>query len=141
LAQITARLAAAAKEALNLLKGSGRFHVIDSGVAVHVMAKFPDKDFAIEQYAKYLREERKLSIGPEAREILVVGDQPGEGFNDEKFLEGKWGAPFTAGFHSVNSPWPIPIVDEKGDRLNGPSATLHLIHQIFLVQSPPHPLS
>lgn len=141
LAQITARLAAAVKEALSPQKGSDYFHVIDSGVAVHVMAKFPDKDFAIQQYAQFLREEKKLPIGPEAREILVVGDQPGPGFNDEKFLAGEWGTPFTAGFHSVNGPWPIPIVDEKGGRLNGPSATLHLIHQIFLVQSPPHPLS
>lgn len=135
LAQVTARLAAAVKEALGPQKGSDYFHVIDSGVAVHVMAKFPDKDFAIQQYARFLREEKNLPIGPEAREILVVGDQPGPGFNDEKFLAGKWGTPYTAGFHKVSGPWPIPIFDAKGKRLTGPFATQVILEEVFLKEN------
>jgi hypothetical protein len=68
-----------------------------------------------------------LTIGSEAREILIVGDQPCVGCNDEKLLEGKWGTPFTAEHINPGKPYPIPVFSEKGEILKGPTATLSLL--------------
>lgn len=139
LAAITAEMATQMRQQLRTWPYANDFHVIDSGVAVHVMQTFPDKDFAIEQFGQWLRKERGLSIGLKAREILVVGDQPGPGFNDEKFLEGKWGTPFTVGTHLLaQTEYPIPVFSEDqglSQRLVGPEATQHLLQRVFLLSN------
>lgn len=125
---VTAKMAHLARELLTNVPGAETFHVVDSGVAVHVISRQADKDTGIREFAKILRQQG-YSIGPEAREILVVGDQPGPGYNDEKLLEGKWGTPFTADMILPDQLYPIPIFE--GERmLSGPDATLSLLNRI-----------
>lgn len=130
LAEITAVIASHLKLYLKTRSDWGIFHVVDSGVAVHVMPKFPDKDYGIVRFAEVLREERGVTFSPEIREILVVGDQPGPGFNDERFLNGKNGTPFTVGRRLAGA-FPLSV-EREGVPLNGPEGTLHLLNAIKL---------
>ena len=130
LAHITARLATATRQMLKNFKHGDRVRVADSGVAAHILPVDGDKDRGIREFAHMLRTERDLAVSPEAREILIIGDQPCAGCNDEKFLEGKWGTPFTAEHLNPERPYPIPIFSEKGEVLSGPEATLSLLRRV-----------
>lgn len=129
LGKITASLAEATRKLLMEFEQHELVHVIDSGVAAHIIPAEGDKDRGIQEFARILREEHGLVIGPEAREILIIGDQPGAGFNDEKLLEGKWGTPFTAEHINPGHIYPIPVFNEKEEILKGPEATLSLLRR------------
>jgi len=130
LGTITAALAMGACEALAGFEGHEQVKVIDSGVAAHIIPVDGDKDRGIREFAGILRDERTITIGLEAREILIIGDQPCQGCNDEKLLEGKWGTPFTAEHINPGQHYPIPIFNENGEVLTGPEATLSLLRRV-----------
>lgn len=136
LGKITSDMAQAARRLLKEFEHSDELRVVDSGVAAHILPRDGDKDRGIREFARILRDEYGLSIGPEAREILIVGDQPCAGCNDEKLLEGKWGTPFTAEHLNPGSPWPIPIFNAQGTILTGPEATVSLLKQATFVSAP-----
>jgi hydroxymethylpyrimidine pyrophosphatase-like HAD family hydrolase len=129
LAQITSELSHAAREMLMDMEGSEAVRVVDSGVAVHVIPETGDKDRGVHEFAKLLRK-RGVKLGPKAREILIIGDQPCEGCNDERLLNGKEGTPFTAEHIRPDHEFPIPIFDEKVNMLNGPTATIELLNKV-----------
>jgi hydroxymethylpyrimidine pyrophosphatase-like HAD family hydrolase len=129
LAGITAELAQMTNEFLNDFDGRETVHVIDSGVAIHVIPTNGDKDRGIKEFADILRNNWGMDLDEDARDILIVGDQPNKGCNDEKFLEGKCGTPFTAEHVVDGRLYPIPVF-ENGVVLKGPSATLSLLNQI-----------
>lgn len=129
LAQKTDLMANIARAFLDGKPGSETVRVIDSGVAIHVIPIDGDKDRGIREFAGILMKSRKLHLGEKNRQILIVGDQPGPGYNDEQFLKGDWGTPFSAEHEPKGHFYPIPII--KGEKiLRGPDATLHLLSEI-----------
>lgn len=107
-------------------------HVGNSGIGVIVCPANGDKDSAIREFAEYLRVERSVSIGPEAREILVVGDRPEKSGNDHYFLMGNYGTPFSVGGLCEGKEFPKGVYDESGKRLLHDAGTGYLIRNLLL---------
>jgi hydroxymethylpyrimidine pyrophosphatase-like HAD family hydrolase len=107
----------------------GLLVVGDSGIGVNVFPYYGNKERGIVELAKYIRDHMGLNIGPEAREVVVIGDQPGPLGNDEMFLSGKYGTPFTVGETHPEHLLPLPVFD--GDKIQkGPEATIFLFHKL-----------
>jgi hydroxymethylpyrimidine pyrophosphatase-like HAD family hydrolase len=103
----------------------------DSGLGVNVFPAAGNKERGTLEFAKYLAEEKGISIDPNARELVVVGDQPQPGGNDETFLNGKFGTPFTVGDAHANSLYPLPVFDSRSDKImRGPEATTYLLQHL-----------
>ncbi|MDP2624871.1 MAG: hypothetical protein Q8P27_01665 [Candidatus Peregrinibacteria bacterium] len=128
LAEITSDMSTVIRDSLNTIPEGERLQVVDSGIATHVIDIRADKDRGIREFGNILRN-RGIKLTEQDREILIIGDQPGEGCNDAKFLEGKWGTPFTAEHLFEGREYPIPIF-ENGEILKGPTATMSLLKQI-----------
>lgn len=132
LARRTAKAALVIRKAVEKLQGASSVEVVDSGVGIMVVPKKGNKDRGVIEFAKFLREKRKMTISKNAAEIAVVGDQPGPGCNDATFLNGKYGFPFTVdsldGQH-----FPVPVFDGKAKRIRGPMGTRTILEQIRLV--------
>ena len=104
----------------------------NSGSGVNVYPYNGDKEHGTIEFAKYLRETRGINIGEFARELVVVGDQPQPEGNDESFLNGKYGTPFTVGFRHPENIDPLPVYDPAdGKILTGPEGTISLINQLI----------
>lgn len=131
LARRTKKAAQAIKNEVAKLKGAEYVEVVDSGVGVMIVPKNGNKDRGIVEFAKFLRAKRKMKITTHAKEIAVVGDQPGEGRNDGTFLDGKYGFPFTVD-HVDGLEFPVPVFNLQGKRVRGPMGTLALLKQIRL---------
>lgn len=107
-----------------LLKREGwdkDFLIQDSGIGNVLLSRESGKGHAMERWAKHL----KIPL----KDILVVGDQPKEGGNDEDFLSGKYGTPFTVG-ELTHKALPFPVHDQSGHRLKGPEGTQALLEQV-----------
>ncbi|MBU1019140.1 MAG: HAD-IIB family hydrolase [Patescibacteria group bacterium] len=117
------KIAKITKKTLKEFPGHEQFEVLDSGIAVHISPKNANKDQGIKHFAQ------RLGIELPAREILVVGDQAGEGRNDVALLRGEYGTPYSAGELDPDSNWPLPILDDDGGKLKGPEATLALLQK------------
>ena len=63
----------------------------------------------------------------EVKDLVCIGDQPQPGGNDEKFLGGHYGTPFTVGDMHPENILPLPVYDDAENILSGPEATLNLI--------------
>lgn len=87
----TAEIKKIAEEVIAEYEGADQFDILDSSIAVHLSPKHANKDKGIIEFAKH------LGIELPAREILIIGDQAGEGRNDHELLRGEYGTPFTAG--------------------------------------------
>lgn len=131
LAKRTRTAAQAIKQEVEKLKGAECVEVVDSGVGVMIVPKNGNKDRGIIEFARFLREKSKMNITTHAKEIAVVGDQPGEGRNDAAFLNGKYGFPFTVD-HVDGPQFPVPVFNKKAKRVRGPMGTLALLEQIKL---------
>jgi len=123
------KIAKICEKILDKFKNGHKFETLESGLAIHISPKNANKDQGIIRFAKYLKGIYGLDAGKSARKILVVGDQPGKGRNDDAFLSGKYGTPFTVG-EITDKKWPSPVIDEKGDILKGPKGTLYLLKKI-----------
>jgi len=103
----------------------------DSGIGVSIFPFNGDKEQGTQQFAKYLREKKGFNIGAEAKELAVVGDQPGKTGNDETFLDGKYGTPFTVGEVHPENLYPLPVYDlQTGKILKGPEGTIYLLKNL-----------
>lgn len=97
------------------------FHILDSGVGNLIIPKDSGKGKAVARWAKHL----KIPL----KDILVIGDQALPGENDEEFLCGLYGAPFTVGLQTKNL-YPLPVLDNRGRKLWGPKGTEWLLNKV-----------
>lgn len=104
-------------------------HVGNSGIGVIIGPAKGDKDAGIRMFAKFLNEKRNFGLGDQAREIMVIGDQPRASGNDHYFLKGNFGSAFTVGDLVKGAKWPIPVLTDNGDRLLHVDGTLHLVRR------------
>lgn len=118
------KIAQITQETIEEFPGHEQFEVLDSSIAVHISPKNANKDQGIKHFAE------RLGIPLPAREILVVGDQAGEGRNDVALLNGNYGTPYTAGEIDPGKDWPLPILGDDGEVLHGPKATLRLLQTV-----------
>lgn len=108
----------------------GMLAVGDSGIGVNVFPGNSNKERGILEFARSIASRRGFRISPEAREIVAVGDQPEPLGNDEQFLDGRYGTPFTVGNPHPENFLPLPVFNEKGEVMQGPEATLFLLRQL-----------
>ncbi len=97
------------------------FLIQDSGIGNVILPKKSGKGNAMQRWSKAL----DLSV----KDILVIGDQPEEGGNDEDFISGRNGTGFTVG-KTTPYVYPLPVLSEAGTRLIGPEGTASLIKQV-----------
>ncbi|MFA5855408.1 MAG: hypothetical protein WC846_03970 [Candidatus Gracilibacteria bacterium] len=95
--------------------------VEDSGIGNILISKESGKGKAIKRWADFL--------GIDPKDILVIGDKPLSGENDEEFLNGRYGVPFTVGSLTENL-HPLPVLDARFRRLRGPEATAYLLGKV-----------
>jgi len=105
------------------------FHLLNSLVGIHIIHKDSDKDCAIRHFGQYLQNLGFSFQTEEFREISCFGDQPLPGFNDFRFLNGKYGTPFTVGYDEISSEYPIEVFDSN-KKLTGPKGTLTVLNKI-----------
>ncbi len=96
------------------------FSVQDSGIGCIVIPQDAGKGRAVEKWSRHL----KIPLN----NILVVGDKPEKGGNDEEFLCGDYGVSFTVGKLTPNI-YPLPVFDENGQRVTGPWGTYILLQR------------
>ena len=131
-AKLTAKITRIAEKTLAKFPHADHFEVLDSQIAVHISPKNANKDQGIKQFAQYLKKTRNLDPGPQARNILVIGDQAAPGFNDYALLKGDFGTPFSVDSLNPDSQWPLPVL--RGDKvMKGPEGTLFLIEKTLFL--------
>lgn len=97
------------------------FMVQDSGIGNVILPRISGKGNAMQRWAK--------AIEIPVKDILVIGDQPRPGENDEDFLCGDNGTSFTVGGLTKNTV-PLPVLNERSRRLKGPEGTAELLGQV-----------
>lgn len=103
----------------------------DAGNGVNVFPYRGNKENGTLQFAKLLQEKKGINVSPDAREMVVVGDQPQKDGNDETFLNGKYGTPFTVGETHPENLNPLPVYDlQTGKIIKGPEATIYLLKHL-----------
>lgn len=117
----------------------GLLSVGDSGIGANVFLKNSNKERGILEFARSIAASHGFRISPEAREIVAIGDQPEPLGNDETFLDGHYGTPFTVGNTHPQNLLPLPVFDLGGKILNGPEATLFLLEQLKFRDELGHP--
>jgi len=108
----------------------GLLMVGDSGIGVNIFPRNSNKERGIIEFAKSIVKNRGFKISPEAKEIVAIGDKPEPLGNDEKFLDGEYGTPFTVGNTHPENFLPLPVFNADGGILQGPEATLFLLEQL-----------
>lgn len=113
------------RKIIHLLKERGWDTVLmaqNSGLGTLIIPKTSGKGNAIRRMARRL--------GIPMKSILSVGDSPQEGGNDEDFLSGDFGTPFSVGPvpHDI---YPLPVLDERGVHVRGPKGTDLLLKRLF----------
>jgi hypothetical protein len=130
-AQRSAEIAVTCNLVLDSMDPKRLLRVGDAGIGVNVFPAAGNKEQGTLQFAKYLTAKMGINISPEAKEIVVVGDQPHPGGNDEVFLGGKYGTPFTVGGIHPDNIYPLPVYDlQSGQILTGPEATSYLLQNL-----------
>lgn len=94
----------------------------NTGLGTVVLSKKSGKGQAIKRLA------RKLNVP--MKQILCIGDNPQPGGNDEDFLSGQFGTPFSVG-KIIKKTYPLPVLDERHVHLSGPKGTNELLEQVF----------
>jgi hydroxymethylpyrimidine pyrophosphatase-like HAD family hydrolase len=103
----------------------------DSGIGICIFPYHGNKENGTLQFAKLLRDKKGINVSPEAREMVVIGDQPQPYGNDETFLDGKIGTPFTVGETHPQNLYPLPVYDlQTGKTLTGPEGTIYLLQHL-----------
>ena len=126
----SAAIARIAKGIVRDLDPKGALLVGDAGLAINIYPREGNKEHGLYELAKFLKEKRGINVDTEIKDLVCFGDQPQPGGNDEVFLNGHYGTPFTVGdVHPVNL-LPLPVYDEAGNIIKGPEATLGLITRL-----------
>jgi len=94
----------------------------NTGLGTVILSKKSGKGKAIKKLA------RKLNIP--MKQILCVGDNPQPGGNDEDFLSGQYGTPFSVG-KIIKKNFPLPVLDDDSIHLSGPRGTERLLKDVF----------
>ncbi|MFH1720500.1 MAG: HAD hydrolase family protein [Patescibacteria group bacterium] len=102
-------------------RGETGLNINNSKIGIIINPSGGDKDCGIIEYAKYLGIEND-------KEILCIGDQPSEGDNDQYFLNGKHGTPYSVGEEAGNA---STVEDENGNTLYGPAGTLRILNSFY----------
>jgi len=102
----------------------------DSGIGVNVFPYTGDKVNGLKEFASFLTKFRGINFGEKVREIVVIGDQPQPGGNDDTFLGGEYGTPFTVGEVNPSNLYPLPVYDSAGKILTGPEGTAYLLDNL-----------
>lgn len=131
MAKESAELAQLARLVLDKTDPKHVLRIGDAGIAINIFPYKGNKERGLVELAKFLREKRGINIGDKVEELVCVGDQPGPQGNDELFLDGNFGTPFTVGEVHPTNVLPVPVYDpETGSILKGPEATMSLIGQL-----------
>ncbi len=107
------------------------FHVGNSGIGVLIIPADGDKDTGIKKFVQHLSENRNMTFEKDYRDVLVIGDRPDKGGNDEHFLNGKYGTPYTVGKIGPGPDFPLTVTDPEGTRLLHTRGTKHLLQKYF----------
>lgn len=103
----------------------------DSGIGVNVFPYTGNKEQGTLKFAEFIRTRLGMNVDENAKELIVVGDQPGPYGNDETFLNGKYGTPFTVGELHPQNPLPLPVFDlDRKTVLKGPEGTIYLLKNL-----------
>jgi HAD superfamily hydrolase (TIGR01484 family) len=122
---VKARSLMVSKKITTLLKKRGlgkAFTAQNSGLGTLIVPKASGKGNAIKRFAK--------ELGIPMKQVLCVGDSPQAGGNDEDFLAGHFGTPFTVG-PVLKKTYPLPVLNDQHIHLSGPKGTKYLLDQIF----------
>jgi hydroxymethylpyrimidine pyrophosphatase-like HAD family hydrolase len=130
----SSELAAIALPIIKEMDPKGEIAIGDSGIAINIIPREGDKDKGVFAFGEYLKK-KGLNLSPAFNEIVCIGDQPEPGCNDEKFLNGKFGTPFTVGETHPFNELPIAVTDENGNKIFGPRGTLYLLKHLLWNQS------
>ncbi len=123
-------IALAVQREISPFDPKGLLMVGDAGIGVNVFPRYSNKERGIDEFAKSIASRRGFKISREAREIVAIGDQPEPLGNDELFLSGMYGTPFTVGNTHPENILPLPVFDAEGNILTGPEATLFLLQNL-----------
>lgn len=130
LAKRSHELAMMIKEILPKYDPKSVLRIGDSGIGVVVFPYTGNKENGTAMFAKYLSKKNGHKFSPNLQEIVVVGDQPIPGGNDEFFLDGKYGTPFTVGEVHPQNLLPLPVYKSDNEIIKGPQGTLTLLQQL-----------
>ncbi|MBP9771292.1 HAD-IIB family hydrolase [Candidatus Gracilibacteria bacterium] len=106
-------------------------HVGNSGIGVIISPANGDKDEAVEQFGKFLSENRGMKFDAKYSEILTAGDSAQVGGNDFYFLSGRFGTPYSVGEILPDNPKLQSVKDENGKRILHSKGTLKLIQTLL----------
>jgi hypothetical protein len=131
-------LAARSREVAKIIEGvlavadpKGALKIGDSGIGVNVFPYTGNKEQGTLMFAKFIREKLGMNVDENAKELVTVGDQPGPYGNDETFLNGKYGTPFTVGETHPENLLPLPVYDLSTNTvLKGPEGTIYLLKNL-----------
>lgn len=121
--RLSVRLAGQLKKLFTEMDLHGELQIQNSGLGSLIIPVESGKGHAIKAWSKH--------AGISMKDILCIGDSPGPGENDEDFLSGDFGVSFSVGKQTKNT-YPLPVLDEKGRKVWGPSGTEHLLKTISL---------
>jgi hydroxymethylpyrimidine pyrophosphatase-like HAD family hydrolase len=131
IADLSRELQHIALKELEKLDPEGLLKVADAGMAITIFPADGNKERGTVEFAKYLNEKRGITIDKDTKDLVVIGDQPGLHGNDEAFLDGRFGTPFTVGEVHPNNLLPLPVYNpEKEAIMKGPKATVSLLKQL-----------
>ena len=133
LAERSREIAKIIEDVLRSLDPKNALRCADSGIGVTVYPRTADKPNGTLEFAKYLQQRVDTSIDEKASQIIVMGDRPGPFGNDEAFLDGTLGTPFSVGELYPDRLLPLPVFDEKDAILQGPEGTLTLLKRLKFV--------
>jgi len=105
-------------------------HIGNSGIGVVIGPANGDKDRGVEEFAKYL-EKKGMVFSEDAKEILVLGDQPQKGGNDHYFLNGRLGTPYCVGEIPTGFNFPKPVINDSGETLRHVDGTIFMLEKHF----------
>lgn len=119
------------QELLPLSDPKGALKVGDAGIGVSIFPAAGNKEQGTIAFAKYLASYKGIIVGSTAKELVTIGDQPAPYGNDEAFLDGRFGTPFTVGETHPDHLLPLPVFDPSSGRvLKGPEGTATLLQHL-----------
>ena len=126
----TEKLDKIAREALKKIDPDNKLILLNSSLGLDVVYKEANKDRGVKELGNYLKA-KDMVLNDQFSELLVCGDQPNAGGNDEMFLNGHFGTAFTVGHIHSNNVYPLPVYYNGFNvTLFGSSGTLHLLDEL-----------
>lgn len=118
---------------LQMLKDHGledEIRLGNSSLGIILFGTESDKNRGVAEFGKLLKG-LGVYLSDDLREIILFGDRPVEHGNDAYFLNGRLGTPVSVGEDILERGDLISVIDERGERLMGPSATTFLLKKLL----------